>query len=283
MNDAAQLEIVVEEAVADGIERVSIAPKERSFETPLLFVHGMWHGAWCWRDWQEQFAQMGWETHAFSLPGHGKSPAQKSVRFSGMGYYLETLKAEVQRLEHKPVLIGHSMGGALVQWYLKKVGDDLPAAVLLASWTSHSTWADGMIRHLKRDPWGTMLVGLTLSTTPFIRDPEHAASMLITDGAKYYPDELYDRLCEESAIVLNQHNPPFWRPKRDVRTPMLWLGAERDAVISPKGAQGSAAFYGADFQMIEKAGHNLMMEWNADTTLERINTWLRATVGVQAQ
>lgn len=35
------------------------------------------------------------------------------------------------------MLIGHSMGGALTQWYLK-YGRSLPAAVLVAPWPSHA-------------------------------------------------------------------------------------------------------------------------------------------------
>ncbi len=35
------------------------------------------------------------------------------------------------------------MNAALAQWYLKKVADDLPAVLLVASWTSHSTISDG--------------------------------------------------------------------------------------------------------------------------------------------
>ena len=66
--------------VEDGIERISYRPKQRRFQTPLLFQHGMWHGAWCWQLWQELFALWGWETHAYSLPGHANSPTQDLSR-----------------------------------------------------------------------------------------------------------------------------------------------------------------------------------------------------------
>ena len=79
-----------------------------------------------------------------------------------------------------------------------------------------------------------LLVGLTLSTDPFIRSPEHAGSMLLSDQSTITPEALHAKLDRESALVLNQHNPPFWRPATSVRTPMFWLAAERDAVISLK-------------------------------------------------
>lgn len=178
----------------------------------------------------------------------------------------------------QPILIGHSMGGALTQWYLKKEADDLPATVLVAPWTSHSTWFDGMGLHIKRDPLGIFLVGLTFSTDPLIRNAERSASMLITEDALYTKEELHSLLDKESAVVLNQHNPPFWKPKRKIKTPMLWLGAESDAVISLKGARNSAAYYGAEFFFIKEAGHNLMMEKSYKDTAQKVSKWLAKTV-----
>jgi pimeloyl-ACP methyl ester carboxylesterase len=258
----------------DGIERVVCRPLTPTHRTPILLQHGMWHGAWCWRDWQQILAARGWESHAISLPGHGASPKRKSVRFSTMDDYLSVLRAQVERFPTPPILVGHSMGGALAQWYLKKVSDDLPAVVMVASWTSHSTFADGTGLHLKRDPLGFLAMGFTMSSTPLVRSPKWAASLLITEGAIISPEDLYARLCEESYLVLTQHNPPLWSPKKNVKTPMLWLAGEKDAVISLNGARKSAQFYGADFVSVPDAGHNLMMERDYVAQAQRIDAWL---------
>ena len=94
-----------------------------------------------------------------------------------------------------------------------------------------------------------LLVGLTLSTDPFIRSPEHAGSMLLSDQSTITPEALHAKLDRESALVLNQHNPPFWRPATSVRTPMFWLAAERDAVISlKKGRNALPRFTGRSFR-----------------------------------
>jgi len=45
---------------------------------PLLFVHGGWHGAWCWDDhFVDFFADAGYRAVAVSLRGHGTSPTSK--------------------------------------------------------------------------------------------------------------------------------------------------------------------------------------------------------------
>ena len=239
----------IQHSLGNGIERITYTPQQRRFETPILMQHGMWHGAWCWQHWQELFAEWGWESHAISLPGHAGSPKQRPVYFCTLDYYLQFLKAEVERLPRKPILMGHSMGGALVQWYLKYVGDDLPAAVLVAPWASHSTIEDG-VRWLPLDPIGVVLATLTGSTRPFIRTPKQAAKKLISPKSIYTPEELHARLSPESAWVMYQHNPPFWRPPKQVKTSMLWLAGEIDAVIGVEAERKSAAYYQADFFVV---------------------------------
>lgn len=175
----------IETSINNGIERISYYPEIPNQKPALLFQHGMWHGAWCWSQWQTIFAELGWESHAISLPGHGASEQQGSNQFKTMGQYLSVLSNEIDRFPQKPILIGHSMGGALTQWYLKKIADDLPAVIFLAAWTSHSTFADGTTLHLKRDPFAFFLSGISMSSTPFIRNAESVASMLISNDALY--------------------------------------------------------------------------------------------------
>jgi len=258
--------------IEDGIERIVYTPKQRRHVTPILMQHGMFHGAWCWQWWQPLFAEWGWESVAVSLPGHGGSPTQRQIEICTLDYYLGFVKAEVDRLAQPPVLMGHSMGGALTQWYLKYCGD-LSAAVLVAPWLSHSTMLDGP-KVMSNDPWLPLLSSLAWSATPWVRNPQRAAKLFITDGAIITPEELYDRLGPESQIVVLQHNPPFWAPPDDVRTPMLWLTGEKDAVISVQQATRSAEFYQADHIIVPEAGHNLMMEKSYRETAEKIRDWL---------
>ncbi len=271
-------EYTIRHAIEDGIERVSYLPETPRHATPLLLLHGMWHGAWCWERWQARLAELGWESHAFSLPGHGASPVQRPIHLCTLDYYLNFLRDEVARLGRKPVLIGHSMGGALVQWYLRYVGDDLPAVVLLTPMVAHSVLADGVPLLLKRDPAVFPLMLLTWDASPFVRTPDIAAAKLIGPRALLSPEELHARLGPESMLVLFQHNPPFWYPPENVQTPMLVVAGEEDAVISLQGLQRTAAHYQADFLSIEEAGHDLMLEHNWRESVERVHAWLEGVL-----
>jgi len=264
----------VRRVIENGIERISYLPKKRKYDTPLLFQHGMWHGAWCWQWWQEQFAEWGWESHAISLPGHAGSPVQRPIAECTLDYYLSFLKTEVDRYETKPVLMGHSMGGAISQWYLKYVGDDLPAVVLVASWVAHSAIQDGMPLFLQLDPVGVIQASFKGDATPYVRNPTEAAAKLISPGAMLTSYELHEQLSPESLIVTMQHNPPMWHPAENIKTPMLYLAGEIDAVVSLEGAERTAKHYGADYIVVEKAAHNLMMEHNYAETAQQIHDWL---------
>lgn len=257
-------EVAFSTSVEGGIERVVCVPVAHTsrHKTPLLLLHGMWHGAWCWRSWQEELARRGFESVAFSLPSHGGSEYVGSMRFATMGYYMEYLRREVDRFgpDRRPVVVGHSLGGALVQWFLKYVGD-LPAAVLVASWTARSTFYDGTLLHLRRDPIGFIGMGITYSTWPLIRNPQVAASMLLGSNVTISATQLHAKLDQESYLVLCQHNPPLWWPRAKPATPILWVAAKGDAVVTLAGARSSAELYGAELVEIE-GGHDLMFEKN---------------------
>lgn len=263
-------------SVEEGIERVVYQPAVRRFETPIVMQHGMWHGAWCWQDWQAQLAEWGWESHAHSLPGHAGSPVQRPLRWYTLGYYLSFLKAEIARMPRKPVLMGHSMGGALAQWYLKEQ-DDLAAAVLVAPWLSHSMIGP-ILQTIPRDPWGFFLCVLHLTTTPLIRNPFRAAQMFIHDGAALTPEALYEKLGPESLWVLLQYNPLLWQPAAQLKTPLLWLAGQADAVIPEPGEAKSARHYGATYACVPEAGHNIMTEKRAPEALKTIHDWLAKRV-----
>lgn len=262
--------------IEGGIERIIYRPHTPAFATPLLFQHGMWHGAWCWELWQAAFAELGWESHAFSLPGHGRSPERRPIARCTLDYYLRFLNAEVERLPVRPIVIGHSMGGALVQWYLKYTADDLPAAVLAAPWTAHSLIADGLGGLITYDPLGIALMMKTWDATPLIRrTPNSAARGLIGPEAAIPLETLWDKLGPESALVLYQHNPPFWAPPLSVHTPLLWVAGEDDPLLREPAQRRSAEWYDAEYIIAAGARHNVMMAHNYTDTAARIHTWLQ--------
>ncbi len=257
--------------IDEGIERIVYTPRERRFAAPLLMQHGMWHGAWCWRSWQELLAEWGWESHAFSLPGHGKSLPRRHHRWCTLQYYHGFLNAEISRMSRAPVVLGHSMGGALTQWYLRRA--DLPAAVLVASWPSRNMLPN-LFHALLEVPVSLILGIATLSASPAVRTPRAAAELFLTEGSIIDPEEFHGLLSPESLIILFQHMPPFWRPNVETATPLLWLAGTDDVVTPERMHRASARDYGADYHTVPEGGHDLMLDRSYRTTAAKIHTWL---------
>ncbi len=113
------------------LEIISREPKERRFETPLLFVHGTGHAAWCWdENFLPYFAEKGFSSHAVSLRGHGASEGGEKLKWTSVSDYVADVFQIASRLSKKPVVIGHSLGGLVVAKYLEK--HEAPAGILVA-------------------------------------------------------------------------------------------------------------------------------------------------------
>jgi len=146
------------------LEVIDKGCSSESHPVPLLFVHGGWHGAWCWDEhFLDFFVDKGYRTVALSLRGHGNSPAGKR------NYSIADLVADVgsvaETLPSRPVVIGHSMGGFIVQKYLESYA--APAGVLLATMPSRGI-GGWLLRQWKRHPFQMVRATVTtkLSCTP---------------------------------------------------------------------------------------------------------------------
>ena len=98
------------------LEIISRYPENHTQTIPLLFVHGAFMGAWVWEEYILPYmAQHGYEAHAVSLRGHGQSEGRERLTGFGLDEYVEDIEQAVEKIGSSPVLIGHSMGGAVVQ------------------------------------------------------------------------------------------------------------------------------------------------------------------------
>lgn len=99
----------------------------------LLLVHGSFVGAWVWeRFFMPYFAAAGFNVHALSLSGHGRSPTRTELKRLTLADYTNDLIKVTSTLDRPVVAIGHSLGGAIVQNAIA-CGARFAGAVLMAS------------------------------------------------------------------------------------------------------------------------------------------------------
>ena len=255
------LEILKQEAVSDA------------HPTPILFVHGMWHGAWCWAEhFLPYFAQHGYVSHALSLRGHGGSEGRDRLRWTSLADYVSDVLQVVKQFERPPVLVGHSMGGMIIQKYLESNG--AAAAVLLASAPPQGVLG-ATVRIGFRHPLAFMRANATLSMYPVVGTPELAREAFFSADM---PEEkvrgYYSRLQDESyRAYLDMMGLSLPRPKR-VKTPMLVLGAADDGIIIPKEVEATAQAYGTKAEVFPGMAHDMMLEDGWRKVAQRILGWL---------
>lgn len=97
-------------------------------KTPLVFLHGIGGAA---RAWRGQIAAFGDHYHALAwdMPGYGGSAPLPSVSIATLADALQDFLQQIGGA--RPVLVGHSIGGMIVQQWLTK-HPHVAAAVVLA-------------------------------------------------------------------------------------------------------------------------------------------------------
>lgn len=244
--------------------------------TPLLFVHGAWHASWCWEEhFLDDFAARGYSVAALDLRGHGESPARGRLKTTRISDYVDDVAEVAQSFDTPPVVIGHSMGGLVVQKYLEKHA--APGGVLVASVPPRGVI--GVTLDIAQHRFGAFAkANLTWSLLPLVKDPqvarelfysEHLDEATALDYASRVQDEAY--LAFLDMLVLN-----LPKPKR-VSAPMLVLGGELDTIFPPKDAQATARAYNTEPAMFD-AAHNLMLEPVWPDVAQAISDWLESTV-----
>ena len=96
--------------------------------TPVIFLHGIGGSARMFAPQASSFVSAGYQPIALDLPGYGGRTPVEAMSFEALAEDVEFTISQ-NGLE-RPVLVGHSIGGMVVQSMLRRRPDDYAAAVL---------------------------------------------------------------------------------------------------------------------------------------------------------
>jgi alpha-beta hydrolase superfamily lysophospholipase len=217
-------------------------------------------------------SQHGYAAYAFDLRGHGNSDGRGRLRWTRIAEYVEDVAQVAQQLPAPPVVIGHSMGGMVVQKYLET--HNAPAGVLLASVPPAGVLAT-TLRIARRHPLEFTRVNLTWSLYPLVATPRLAREAFFSanmpeDQLQAYAERLQDESYLGFLDMLALNLP---RPKR-VKTPMLVLGAANDMIFHPNEVEATAPAYNTQAIMFPYMAHDMMVEAGWQGVADRIIAWL---------
>lgn len=101
-------------------EAAEVAAANASGKQPVVFVHGLWLLAESWNAWREYFEAQGYSTVAVDWPADERSFAAAhanagSLAGTSVADVADHVAEVIAGLDRKPVVVGHSFGGLLVQ------------------------------------------------------------------------------------------------------------------------------------------------------------------------
>lgn len=237
----------------------------------IIFVHGAWHGKWCWdKYFKPTFQSRGYEVLTFDLPGHDRPGKIKGINTYSIGDYVKALENEVQKLDSLPVIIGHSMGGLIVQKFLEK--NTCKKAVLMAS-VPHYGVIKTTLRFLKKPHAYPALLGFNLYA--LVDTIEKSREAFFSKGLSL--DELKgytEKLCSESYLAFLNMLLPRIRINHHRKIPMLVIGAKNDTIFLESEVRDTAKKYSAELRMFDDMAHDMMLDTGQEQVSQEIIKWI---------
>ena len=242
---------------------------------PLLFVHGSYCGGWIWEErFLPYFAEQGFTAHALSLRGHGGSEGQ--LTWASLSDYVDDVESVLAQLDAPPVLVGHSMGGLVVQHVLARQHAKIKGAVLLATVPPSGLASSAM--HLSMfAPDVLWQLGLlqSLGAEAVSAEVIHRAFFSKeTDPATVA--HLLHKLQGESHRISAELLAPAQPLPPNNGTPVLVVGGDADVFLPTSAFRETATYFRADLEILNGAPHGLMLDtvwWQP--TADKVIAWLK--------
>nr|POE67402.1 40s ribosomal protein s7 [Quercus suber] len=266
------MEVIVQKGVVDK------DPYDRNSENPpLVFVHGSYHAAWCWAEhWLPFFSACGFDCYALSLLGQGESDAPSG----SVAGTLQTHASDVADFIQKkvllpPVLLGHSFGGLIIQYYIANVKNNqaiemesfypkLTGAALVCSVPPSGN--SGLVwRYLFSKPIAAFKITRSLAAKAFQTSLPLCKETFFSSTMEDQLVLRYQELMRESSRMplfdlrkLNASLPVPSIPKGSVE--LLVLGANDDFIVDAEGLRETGRFYGVSPVNVERVAHDMMLD-----------------------
>lgn len=270
-----------------------LPPKTTSTKPPILFVHGAYVSAWCWDEhFLPFFAQAGYPSYAVSLRGHGTSAGRDKIDEVSLDDYINDVAIMVASIRNlhgvQPILVGHSMGGYVLQQYLVQqttqgatnTADTFKLALLapvppqgllpLMYWLA---WTQ---------PWLMQQMGLLQMGVLQPKDSPYFSSQLLSQAlfSKHLPPEHASRYLartqheSQRALLQMSHWDIAATVAKMPAQQVLVLGAADDVLVPPAAVYATAMAYGVQATILPSLGHIMMLEANWLTAAKQLLDWL---------
>ncbi len=259
------------------LEVRSRLPARANNRPPLLFVHGGYCDGWCWEPhFLPWFAARGFAAYALSLRGHGASGGRETLFVAGLDDFAVDVARVAAGLPSPPVLIGHSMGAAIIERLL--ASGPVRAAALLAPIPPAGL---GPVAHRLAGYQPEYLVNLHRLDAPHL-----AGDVLAALRPLYFSGDVAPEVLAQSVMHLTVESPraildltlPQHRVKPPASVRPFVLGAAGDRIATPGDVKATALFYDTTATIVPGLAHMMMLERGWETVAQALLAWLEKDV-----
>ncbi|NUR30352.1 MAG: alpha/beta hydrolase [Catenulispora sp.] len=208
--------------------------------TPVIFIHGLWLHATSWSPWTDLFREAGYAPAAPGWPGDADTVEEtrahpERLADHGIDDVVAHYASIIERLDTRPIVIGHSFGGMIAQ---KLLGQDMAAAAIAID----AAQIKGVL---------PLPLSALRATLPVFKNPGnlHKSVSLTAEQFRFAfgnavseaeSQELYERwtipapgkpLFEAAAANFNPHSPAKVDTDNDTRGPLLLIMGGKDHTV----------------------------------------------------
>ena len=244
-------------------------------------IHGMWNGGWCWDELRNFFEGKGYSCFAPTLRFHDvdpKEPPHPELGTTSLLDYAADLENEIRKLDHLPIIMGHSMGGLLAQILagrglasaLVLLAPAPPRGILALKWSAlRGVWSCITRRCFWRKP-----------CRQTYEEAAYSTMHLLSEEAR---KEMYEKMVFESGRAVYEiglwfldHNRASEVKFENVTCPVLIIGGIQDRLVPISVVRKIAKSYQGTVTCFEYAdhAHKILSEPGSQDVAKDIADWL---------
>jgi non-heme chloroperoxidase len=256
--------------------------------TPVVFVHGLWLHADSWGAWVDLFREKGYAPTAPGWPGDSSTVAEtrsnpEHVAGHGIEDVVDHYAKIIGALDAKPIVIGHSFGGLIVQ---RLLGQGLAAAAVAID--------PAPIKGVVYLPPSALRVASIALRNPANKNRAVALNAkqfrygfgnALTESES---NELFERwtiaspgkpLFEAAAANFSPHSPAKVDTSNATRGPLLITAGGKDHTVPASISRTTAKLYGKSSAVTElkefpDRGHSLALDRGWREVADAALAWL---------
>jgi pimeloyl-ACP methyl ester carboxylesterase len=258
--------------------------------TNVLFIHGMFLNPKSWQPWQQYFANRGFNCIAPAWPMHEGEPAQlRSNPPSGLGelhldVVLDSIRAAAAPYSDDLILVGHSVGGLIVQKLIAERIGKLGVAICSVAPNRMLSLDWGFFKN------SALITNPLKGDDPFPMDADAFFQSFANTMPRAQSDAAWQQFAvNDSRNVLRDCMGDTGKIDLDVpHAPLLFISAEKDEIIPAELCEKNSKAYAdkssqVSYRDFKNRSHFICGEPGWEDVASHIADWIAVQSGTPSR